>query len=229
MCQGQATEEAAAELGVRCLAELIISNHSQLWPGQHRLVPFGFAVVVFSSLRVLTKMTAIVISCTNCLLFIRAMVSMGSAGQLLMGIQQNPHWGRGWTRSLACSGGLAAQPGTAGRGGGEIPAGLVPRNAAGFVLLGVGSSAPCQGRAALQSPAGAAQCSPRCLCAQQLWDPAGHLCRARGGSSPRNVPFPGLLSPKVQPARRRTPLGTAGLISSPWQLFMLLSGNYSLP
>lgn len=33
--------------------------------------------------------------------------------------------------------------------------------------------------------------------------------------------------PKVQPARRLTPLGTAGLISSLWQLFMLLSGNYS--
>lgn len=74
-------------------------------------------------------MTVIVISCTNCLLFIRAVVSMGSAGQLLMGTHQNPQRGRGRTRSPARSAGFAAQPGLAGKGEEEkIPPGLLPKN-----------------------------------------------------------------------------------------------------
>lgn len=203
------------------LAELIISNHSLLWPGQHCLVPFGFAVVVFSSLRVLTKMTVIVISCTNCLLFIRAMVSMGSANGDPAELAPSPPW------SLARSRGLAAQPGIAGKGEEEKKFLQVfcLKVQAGFVLQGLFGSA--WGCRALQSCSGAHH-HPSVPSSSRT--PAGHLSRARGGSSPRNLLFSALwccFPPKVQPVARLTPLGTAGLISSPWQLFMLLSGNYS--
>lgn len=182
------------------LAELIISNHSQLWPGQPGLAPFGFAVVVFSSLRVLTKLTVIVISCTNCLLLIRAMVSMGSAGQLLRGIQQNPPRGRGWTGSL----GLTAQPGTAGKGQEEkIPPGLLPKNTSracfarrGAARAALGAVLPCR---ALQE---LLQCSPQCPA-----PPAPHqgTCAGPGVAAPPGMCFSlGLFcwfSPKVQAAK----------------------------
>lgn len=62
------------------------------------------------------------------------------------------------------------------------------------------------------------------LGAWQLWDTqrstgAAASCHSLQLFSPS--------SPEGAAAMRLTPLGTAGLISSPWQLFMLLSGNYS--
>lgn len=178
-------------------------------------------------------MTAIVISCTNCLLLIGAMVSMGSAGQLLMGIQQNPQRGRGWTQSLAHSSGLAAQPGTAGKGQEEkIPPGLLPKNTSracfarrGAAGAALGAALPCR---ALQD---LLQCSPQFSVPRAA--PGAHqgTCAGPGVAAPAGMCFPSGCSVgfprRCSRQRRLTPLGTAGLISSPWQLFMLLSGNYS--
>lgn len=62
-------------------------------------------------------------------------------------------------------------------------------------------------------------------------EPLGRPALHRGSCFLQKCAFPPVVfpvfPPKVQQAMRLTPLGTAGLISSPWQLFMLLSGNYS--
>lgn len=138
-------------------------------------------------------------------------------------------------------GGRSAARGVLGKGEGEKnPPGLLPKNTTRCLFYSTWGS---PGSCCLPWSPAAARCWP---CHLQCWpwhpwrrpccpwcsaassgDPARHLCRTRGSCFPRNVLFFGLFSPKVQPVRRLTPLGTAGLISSPWQLFMLLSGNYS--
>lgn len=69
------------------------------------------------------------------------------------------------------------------------------------------------------------------LGARRPREPLGRLALHRGSCFLQKCAFPPVVfpvfPPKVQQAMRLTPLGTAGLISSPWQLFMLLSGNYS--
>lgn len=69
------------------------------------------------------------------------------------------------------------------------------------------------------------------LSAQRHWEPLGRPVLHWGSCFLQKCAFPPVVFPvfpkKVQQAMRLTPLGTAGLISSPWQLFMLLSGNYS--
>lgn len=174
------------------LAELIISNHSLLWPGQHCLVPFGFAVVVFSSLRVLTEMTVIVISCTNCLLFIGAMVSMGSAGQLLMGIQQNwlpPSMEPGTFQRARCSTRDCWQR----RRRKKFLQVFCLKIQAGFVLQGLFGSAWGSAAPGLQSPAELLWCSPQSLCAQQLQNPTRAPEQGQGWQLPQEFAVPCLV------------------------------------
>lgn len=172
------------------LAELIISNRSQLWPGQHGLAPFGFAVVVFSSLRVLTKMTVIVISCTNCLLLIRAMVSMGSAADA---DPAKPSTGQRLDTEPGAFQRAPAQPGIAGKGQeGKIPPGLLPKNTSRACFARRGAARATLGAA---PPCRALRCSARCLCAQQLQEPTRAPVQARGGQLPQECAFPCLVLP----------------------------------
>lgn len=153
--------------------------------------------------------------------------------------------GRGWTQNEVRFGGCSAERGIVGKGEKEKnPLGLLPKNTTrrlfSFAWSSpvLGSPVPCCPRCATRAETHGSQgprqwhgACPDVLCARWLQEThrgtrvglgvavSPEMCFCLG-CFPR---FP----PKVQPVRRLTPLGTAGLISSPWQLFMLLSGNYS--
>lgn len=173
-----------------------------------------FAAVVFSNLRVLTKMIVIAISSTNCFPLISAdgfpglcraaAISHSPTDTAKPTVPYSPSAGRGRMRSEARFGGLSAERGLVGKGQGEKnPPGLLPKNTTRHLFSSAWSS-PVLGSPGLRCPSrapwepgspAAVRRSPRhARCPAASGNPPRHLRRTRGGCFPRNVLFLGLFS-----------------------------------
>lgn len=197
----------------------IIFNHSALWPGQQELVPFSFAVVVFSSLCVLTNMTVIAILSTNYFPLISMDGFHGPCGVAVIShgleMHQNPpsvtahrqeRAGAGHVLEGLCSAELGV---LAKENRIKIPLGLLPTNTTRhlFSLWSApvpGSAMPCS-RAAHADPTGARSCPRRgahhgVLCASSLGKTTKAPVRDQGLQRAQKWAFPWSVFP-VSPRR----------------------------
>lgn len=186
----------------------IIFNHSTLWPGQQGPVPFAFAAVVFSSLRVLTNMTLIAILSTKCFPVISVVGFHGLCGVVVISHSLEIHWNPP-SVTAHCQDGAGAR--CVSEGLCSVEPGMLAKENRIRILPGL---LPTRRRRRLfslwsnPSPGSAVPCSWAALCrshgsrvpSRVLTMPAGSgnplrlLCRTGGCGVPRNGLFLRLFS-----------------------------------